>query len=367
MKTLHLTIIAILICSTLLYLKPIQAYATNDVEIQNIQVQPTTILVGDNFTVTATLVNNSPNPIFVGHGACESPFSVTFDTHVLVSTNNINCTLQIIEQKLNPSEKITAASPYIDLVYNATGVGNTNATITFRYGVWNQTSQSNIEKTVSKSFQFMIFDHNIGIPSLNYAEHPVMIQTDSPLKQFKSGIKAENVKCNYGFELVIKAEDGSPACVKPDHIALLYLRGWINHPANGTIVFVIKPNTIGQIFVKYTNPTPDIDAELNTGLYSGSSGREIHATNLQVSVNLDTVQHGKTLIATYNVVAQNTTGIYWLQVDSCQFIPIAVASNSSQISNSDLQFVMSGWRCPVPFLQYHVVNVSNMTVEYRQD
>jgi len=36
-----------------------------------------------------------------------------------------------------------------------------------------------------------------------------------PLKQFNSGITANNVICNEGFKLIFKAEDGSPACVKP--------------------------------------------------------------------------------------------------------------------------------------------------------
>jgi hypothetical protein len=199
---------------------------TNNFEIQNILVQPTTIKDGDNFTVTATLANNSPNPIYVGHGACEVPFSVAFDSHVQVNKNNIFCTLQIIEQRLDPGTKITATSPYLDLVYHATEVGNTNATITFRFSIWDQTTQSNIEKTVSKSFQFMIYDHDTGIPSLNYVEHPVMILIGSPLKQVQSGIATKDVKCNAGFQLIFKAEDDSPACVKPDAAFRLQARGW---------------------------------------------------------------------------------------------------------------------------------------------
>ena len=188
----------------------------------------------------------------------------------------------------------------------------------------------------------------------------------SPLEQFKDGITLNHIQCKGDLVLMLKIEDSSPACIMLQHVAALYMRQW-GSPPHGNIVFIIKPNSNGQIFVKYTNLTPDIDAELNTRLYSGSSGQEIHTTNIQVIVNPDTVQHGKTLITTYNVVAQNTTGIYWLQVASCQFIPIAVALDSSQISNSDLQFVMSGWRCPVSFVQFHVVNVSNVSVEYRPD
>ncbi|HEX5457846.1 MAG TPA: hypothetical protein VFX64_05610, partial [Candidatus Nitrosotalea sp.] len=48
----------------------------------------------------------------------------------------------------------------------------------------------------------------------------------SPLKQFKSGIAAKNVICVDGLTPVIKAEDGSPACVKPETAKILYERGW---------------------------------------------------------------------------------------------------------------------------------------------
>ena len=50
--------------------------------------------------------------------------------------------------------------------------------------------------------------------------------TGSPLDQFRSGIAARNVKCENGLDLVIKSEDGSPACVRPDTAKVLVQRGW---------------------------------------------------------------------------------------------------------------------------------------------
>lgn len=47
-----------------------------------------------------------------------------------------------------------------------------------------------------------------------------------PLKQFKSGIAPNNVSCNNGLQLILKAEDSSPACVKPDTSNILIERGW---------------------------------------------------------------------------------------------------------------------------------------------
>jgi len=47
-----------------------------------------------------------------------------------------------------------------------------------------------------------------------------------PLKQFKSGVAPKDVKCNDGFLLTFKAEDGSPVCVKPETAKKLYEHGW---------------------------------------------------------------------------------------------------------------------------------------------
>ncbi len=50
--------------------------------------------------------------------------------------------------------------------------------------------------------------------------------TPLPLEQFKSGVRAKDVICGQGFELVIKIEDGSPACVKPETAQKLVERQW---------------------------------------------------------------------------------------------------------------------------------------------
>lgn len=51
---------------------------------------------------------------------------------------------------------------------------------------------------------------------------------DTPLKQFRSGIAAKDVKCNQGLELLMKSHDNMPACVKSTSIQRLLGQGWIN-------------------------------------------------------------------------------------------------------------------------------------------
>lgn len=50
--------------------------------------------------------------------------------------------------------------------------------------------------------------------------------TLSPLKQFRSGTEAEDISCKEGLQLVIKANDGSPACVTQKTMLKLIERGW---------------------------------------------------------------------------------------------------------------------------------------------
>ena len=50
----------------------------------------------------------------------------------------------------------------------------------------------------------------------------------SPLKQFKLGVAAKDVKCKQGLELLMKSHDGIPACVKSTSVSRLLGQGWIN-------------------------------------------------------------------------------------------------------------------------------------------
>lgn len=48
----------------------------------------------------------------------------------------------------------------------------------------------------------------------------------SPLKQLKSGISADKIQCREGFQIITKSTDKSPACVRPQSVAALLVRGW---------------------------------------------------------------------------------------------------------------------------------------------
>ena len=217
MKSLNLSIIGVMcIIATGAILPHAFSENTSDIIITNTLVQPPAIQVGDTFAINATLVNNSTGAINVKN-SCAGPFSVSFDAHAKVELKKV-CNWMPIQIILQPGEKITGSSLFSNLDYRAISPGTTNATITFSYVMYNKTSNLSFDNditNISKSFMFAI--------NPSAGSTPVI---PSPLVQFKSGIVANNVKCQQGLQLVLKAENGNPACVKPDTITKLVEWGW---------------------------------------------------------------------------------------------------------------------------------------------
>lgn len=225
--------VSVVVISLSFGLQQVHADDANGIFIQNISVQPYSVKVGDSFTVTATLVNNSPTPIVIESGTCTPTdtkiplFTIVLDNHTTIKSKNLNCAGVGLMRILNSGEKLTGTSPDSTFSYIATKSGTANVTVTFQYGVKNQTdsAQPNIEHVISKSLLFVISDNNTGI-SIPHHGGPPIPSLSTPLQQFRSGIAANDVKCGQGFQLVIKSEDNSPACVKLQTAQKLVERGW---------------------------------------------------------------------------------------------------------------------------------------------
>jgi len=220
MKSLKLSTIGIVcIIATGMILPHAFSESMGGITIVNTHIQPPTISAGDAFAINATLVNNSTNVINVKN-SCGGPFSVSFDAHAKVELKKV-CNWMPIQIILQPGENITGSSLFSNLAYRAVSPGTANATIMFSYVMYNKTSNLSFDTNatnISKSFMFTISNTSGG---------SIM---SSPLAQFKSGIAANNVKCQQGLQLVIKAENGNPACVKPDAVAKLVEWGWAKMP-----------------------------------------------------------------------------------------------------------------------------------------
>jgi hypothetical protein len=73
-----------------------------------------------------------------------------------------------------------------------------------------------------------------------------------PIKQFKSGVAAGDVKCKEDFMLVTKTHGGSPACVKPLTYNKLAERGWANLQGPQMLFYVFADDARYEIPYKTT-------------------------------------------------------------------------------------------------------------------
>ena len=388
------------------------ADSTNGVEIQNIQVQPSTIKVGDPIRITATLVNNSTVPIFVSdmiNNDCQGPFfTVSFDNHVKVAVaadNERTCSYVGLQERLDPGKKYTGTSPGLFFTYTATQSGTANVTVTFPYKIKNQTdpNQSNIDQTISKSFLFTISDNNTTI-SIPHSE-PQVPSLSTPLQQFKSGIAAKDVTCKPSLQLIIKAEDNSPICVKSDTALTLIKRGWAMlsqnnfgyNPGRGPasleqkgsgqfssigpnpfpsstlnrLVFFIKSNSTAQIHVQYTSNLENTGS-VDTGgqFYSGNPHDFIPLNSSQITISSSpdhvSMTYGTNTTVVYTISTKNiTSGLYWVFLTQiCGVMPLAIDMDGSQIVPSDIPVYSQ--HCPAQFLDAKILGISGGTAEYLQ-
>jgi hypothetical protein len=231
MNNLHLGLVLTFIVFAVICTKPVDA-DPDLIKILDVQVQPSTIKVNNTFSVSATILNNSTYSVYLTSGSCVPAFSVEFDSHVKQVHPDIACTLEELVQRIDPNVETTISSVNKPgTIYESMQTGTANGNITIPYFIKNQTAtdDSNIYYNVSKSFQFQVYDTNeTKIGNQLPIGNPFKPSLDSPLKQFKSGIPASDVKCESNLLLVIKSSDNSPVCTKPQTALILLERDWGN-------------------------------------------------------------------------------------------------------------------------------------------
>lgn len=212
--------------------------------------------------------------------------------------------------------------------------------------------------------------------SIDKAQYP-----PSPLTQFKSGIAANDVKCKLGLQLVIRAEDGSPACVKPDTAYMLILKGWskefiqsvqttpsdlcgVDVPSGnlqtGMVpVLIMKPNSTATVCVTYQfisdwNSYPNKDIyphgifETCCLVHMGKSSTVTFSNQFEVLAdqplfNVTGVHNESKITVVYKIHAGlNSSGFYDSSIPygNCNSYPLAVGYDSSQVDASDFSYNM---------------------------
>jgi len=243
----------------------------------------------------------------------------------------------------------------------------------------------NIDGQFRLGYGFRVTDVN---PASNQNSQVV----SSPLKQFKSGISANDVKCKEDLQLVIKGNDGSPACVKPDTAIKLELRGWAAIPTTaneykvpesfmpcntpypqsntGVAVLYMPVNSIGKICVRYSNPNDTPEPIFGIMIFDPNNSNR-NATGITTWSDLGnnyTISKGDSTVV-YWINTGNQTGFYGL-VLSCGGspfggTPFAVGyDNNSKIVSSDFPFLGVDHSCPIMLYDSHIDSLTGIGVKH---
>src|SRR5574340_267576 len=219
------------------------------------------------------------------------------------------------------------------------------------------------------------------IMSANTVSGPSVF-SEPPLKQFKLGMRAMDIKCKEGLQLVIKSEDGSPACVKPDTAYRLILKSWakefiqsvqatssdlcggIEVPSGnlrtGMVpVLMMKPNSTATVCVTYQfisdwNSYPNKDIyphgifETCCLVHMGKSSTVTSSNQFEVLANpplfnVTGVYNESKITVVYKIHAGlDSSGFYDSSIPygNCNSYPLAVGYDSSQVDASDFSYNM---------------------------
>lgn len=210
-----------------------------------------------------------------------------------------------------------------------------------------------------------------------------------PLKQFKSGITASDVQCVQGLELVIKAEDNSPACVKFSTAESLIRHGWASSESgissDGTRTYIIQDssasstpcdipypqsntgiavlymptNSTGKLCVDYSNPNSPkpVDVRIFDARHLSEDTKDI-----QVLPSQDSIPQGNSTIV--YTLKTSRVGFYGLTL-FCYGTPLAVGyDNQSRIVANDFPWLGQTFYCPMQSYTFHISGVSGMGVKY---
>ncbi len=204
------------------------------------------------------------------------------------------------------------------------------------------------------------------LPSMGTPVYPL------PLEQFRTGAAANDVKCNTDLVLILKLEDGTPACVKPDDAYILIYRSWakefIQYTANNSSlcegtqvssgeigqnifpVLIMSPNSTATVCVTYkfnsdwqTYPNKDVYPHgiletcciihMESHSSPGSSNKfEIFAN--PPLFNVTNIHNGSKLSVIYKIYAKPDSGGFYdtsVPFDGCLSYPLAVGYDQSQI------------------------------------
>ena len=204
-----------------------------------------------------------------------------------------------------------------------------------------------------------------------------------PLKMLEEGYSIHDVKCNLGLWLVTKAEDGSPACVRPDTAYILIHRGWtkeissaslhtistiqpascdISYPQSnaGVAVLYMPTNSTGKICATYHNLDSPTQASIR--VFTAKDVQQM-ASEIIASASPDIVPMGNSTIV-YDIKTGSQAGLYGMSF-FCGSIPFAVGyDNQSGIILDDFPWLYKNDICLSQTNVFQITGLSGIHVKY---
>ncbi|MDE1839891.1 MAG: hypothetical protein KGH87_08230 [Thaumarchaeota archaeon] len=124
---------------------PAQTTPNQQLQIRDVTTSPDRLTVGQTFLLYADVYNPNPYSIYINSG-CVSPLSVVFDEHVEVTNTALVSCFAITKQEISSRQEARIVGPSMGILYNATSVGTTKATITVKYEDHGMTQNVNVSK-----------------------------------------------------------------------------------------------------------------------------------------------------------------------------------------------------------------------------
>lgn len=259
---------------------------------------------------------------------------------------------------------------------NSTGYFSTSLSIPLHVigGAWYIFATSDENHSAIK---IMVNVHGVSTMSLDFPSEL------SPLKQFNLGIKAKDVTCKEGLYLIIKAEDGSPACVTikagikialRDNWATTFGTGVTINDYNiscnttyprsdsGIAVLYMPTNSVGKVCVKYYNfnNTPTI---VGDRIFDANNITN-NASDVTTWASTNTLQGNDNATIVYTIKTGNKTGFYGLSL-TCGGVPLAVGYGAnSTITTNDFPWANQVFHCGVIKYDYYIEGTKGIEVRY---
>lgn len=184
--------------------------------------------------VTSLLASGMSLPVWADISMVQTKANENFQLKInqtaYLQSENLKITLLNVQDSRCPSGVVClwegVARTWVNILQDNQNLGNFNLT--------SRNFQSGLGVLQFKNYALKLVDvepypqRGQSIALSNYSvtfmvTNPSML---APLQQFKLGITTDKISCKEGLQLIFKADDATPACVKPETAKILFERGW---------------------------------------------------------------------------------------------------------------------------------------------